>query len=191
MAYEEAKLTGSFNAVMVPLEELHELPDNPRRGDVEAVRKSYARFGQRKPVVARHDSEGNLTVIAGNHQLKAARLLGWSELAVSIADDLSEDEAKAFALADNRTAELGTYDNEQLSKFVMAVSDDESLLAASGYSVSDLDKLLGLEESLPNPKEQVLDERYEIVIRCDDEQQQVELLQRLIDEGLNVRGLIT
>lgn len=86
----------------VPLDILESLPGNPRRGDVAAVVRSYAEFGQRKPIVARRRGGG--VVIAGNHQLAAARELGWDEIAVVWVDD-DEVRAKAFALADNRTAE--------------------------------------------------------------------------------------
>ena len=57
-----------------PIDTLHLLDGNPRRGNVDAVARSYERFGQRKPIVARRDG----TVIAGNHQLLAARSLGLS-----------------------------------------------------------------------------------------------------------------
>ena len=52
-------------------------------------------------------------VIAGNHQLAAARKLGWDQIAVLYVED-DELTAKAFALADNRTADLGTYDDDLL-----------------------------------------------------------------------------
>lgn len=120
-----------------PIDSLRNLPGNPRRGDVEAVKRSYQRFGQRKPIVARRDG----TVIAGNHQLLAARALGWTEIAVVYVDD-DEMTAQAFALADNRTADLGYYDNEALANLIHAVSIDPDLLAATSYSMTDLDVLL-------------------------------------------------
>lgn len=127
-----------LKALAVPINKLKPLPGNPRRGDVEAVRRSYERFGQRKPIVAQRDG----TVIAGNHQLKAAQALGWSEMAVVWVDD-DEQTAKAFALADNRTADLGSYDNEALAELLADVATDPELLLATGYSQQDLDDLLG------------------------------------------------
>lgn len=176
---------------LVPVESLSELPGNPRRGDVEAVKRSYARFGQRKPIVARRERDGTAVVVAGNHQLKAARELGWDSIAVVWADDLSDDEARGFALADNRVADLGGYDDAMLSQLILSVSDNDDLLAASGWSVTDLDKLLGIENDLPSGASVDMDERYEIVITCNDEAEQVSLLERFIGEGLNVRGLMT
>jgi DNA modification methylase len=127
-----------LKALAVPIKKLKPLPGNPRRGDVEAVRRSYERFGQRKPIVAQRDG----TVIAGNHQLKAAQALGWSEMAVVWVDD-DEQTAKAFALADNRTADLGSYDNDALAELLADVATDPELLLATGYSQQDLDDLLG------------------------------------------------
>ena len=122
-----------------PIEELRTLPGNPRVGDVEAIARSLARFGQRKPVVARRDG----TVIAGNHTLAAARDLGWSTLAAVYVDD-DDTMAYAYALADNRTAELGGYDEDALAELVAEIGDlDPDLLADTGWTGDDLLKLLG------------------------------------------------
>ena len=120
-----------------PVGDLKLLPGNPRKGDVEAVKRSYERFGQRKPIVALPDG----TVIAGNHQLLAARALGWEEIAVVTSDD-DEQTAKAFALADNRTSDLGSYDSDALAELLADVAVDPDLLLATGYKQSDLDDLL-------------------------------------------------
>jgi DNA modification methylase len=127
-----------------PIDTLKPLEGNPRKGDVQAVMRSYDRFGQRKPIVALRDG----TVIAGNHQLKAARELGWTEIAVVFVED-DEQTAQAFALADNRTADLGTYDNEALADMLKAVSIDPELLSATGYDADDLAELLESIEPLP------------------------------------------
>jgi len=114
------------------------LPGNPRRGDVAAVARSLDTFGQRKPIVALRDG----TVIAGNHTLQAAQSLGWEKIAVVWVDD-DDATAKAFALADNRTAELGDYDNQALADLIAAVAEaDADLLAASGWTSDDLTELL-------------------------------------------------
>lgn len=123
----------------VPLDTLDALPGNPRRGDVAAVVRSYAEFGQRKPIVARRreDGTGGGVVIAGNHQLAAARELGWDEIAVVWVDD-DDVRAKAFALADNRTADLGSYDDEALAAMLADVAVDADLLAAASFSEDEL-----------------------------------------------------
>jgi site-specific DNA-methyltransferase (adenine-specific) len=130
-----------------PLDDLHQLPGNPRRGDVDAVARSLERFGQLKPIVARTDG----TIIAGNHTFLAARSLGWSELAV-VRTDADEATAKAFALADNRTSELGTYDEQALLDLLTEVNAaDPTLLAAASFAATDLDDLLARLTPPPAP----------------------------------------
>jgi len=123
-----------------PIKKFKSLEGNPRRGDVEAVVKSYERFGQRKPIVALRDG----TVIAGNHQLEAAKRLGWKEIAVVYVDD-DDATAKAFSIADNRTHELGGYDPVELLAMLNEVAaTDATLLDAS--SATDLLAELGRDQ---------------------------------------------
>jgi DNA modification methylase len=124
-------IQNDLRGLACPIDDLALLPGNPRRGNVDAVAQSLHAFGQRKPVVARRSDR---VVIAGNHTLQAARSLGWDEIAVVWVDD-DETTSKAFALADNRTAELGDYDQELLAELISEVgSIDPELLAASGWS---------------------------------------------------------
>lgn len=138
-------ITLDLEPLAYPIEKLDELPGNPRRGDVAAIVRSYAAFGQRKPIVARRGADGRGVVIAGNHQLKAARELGWSHIAVVWVDD-DDDTATAFALADNRTAELGDYDDELLAELIGSIADNDELLAASAWTADDLAALLDDDE---------------------------------------------
>jgi len=174
-----------------PISELTPLPVNPRVGNVEAVMRSYNTFGQRKPIVARRDG----TVIAGNHQLEAAKRLGWSEIAVVFVDD-DDTTAEAFALADNRIGDLGGYDNGALSEMLARVQINEELLQATGYTSEDLSKLLkdinandlDSNDLLSDPME--FGERYEVIIECENEFQQTMLLERLSLEGLKVKAIV-
>jgi ParB-like chromosome segregation protein Spo0J len=121
-----------------PIGEFRLLDGNPRRGDVASVKRSLQRFGQRKPIVVRADG----TVEAGNTTLKAALELGWAEIAVvAFADD--EATAKAFALTDNRTSELGAFDEDALAVMVAEVhAIDPELLKAASYTEADLNRLM-------------------------------------------------
>lgn len=126
----------------VPVGRLEALPGNPRRGDVEAVMRSYERFGQRKPIVARKTGGSarapSGVVIAGNHQLEAATRLGWPKIAVVwVSDD--EATANAYALADNRTSDLAH--NEDADLLALLRSLDDELLEAASFTADDLDAL--------------------------------------------------
>jgi len=113
---------------------------NPRRGDVEAVARSLARFKQDKPIVARADTG---EIIKGNHTHAAAITLGWDEIAVVFIIDESEIESQARGMADNRTSDLARYDHETLAKAMSEVADfDLELLAATSFTEGDLADLL-------------------------------------------------
>ena len=154
----DGRIVQSLRTLATPIGQLTPLPGNPRKGDVDAVARSYEKFGQRKPIVANRDG----TVIAGNHQLLAAKKLGWSEIAVVFVDD-DDLTAKAFALADNRTADLGTYDDSLLAELLADVASDFALLEATGFNETDITKLIDAIEVpnfLPTDEEQPrLDQR--------------------------------
>lgn len=118
-------------------------PQNARTHDeknIEAIRKSLEAFGQRKPIITAKANDGRLVVIAGNGTLEAAKQLGWTEIAIAqVPDDWDADKARAYAIADNRTAELADWDKEQLASTLVdldAVGWDMSTL---GFMPGDLE----------------------------------------------------
>jgi len=112
----------SLNNLIVDIDGLEFLENNPRKGDVRAIAASYEEFGQVKPIVAKKNDDGSATVIAGNHQLQAAKQLGWEKIACVFLE-ADDDRAIAYALADNRTMELGRTDDDMLSQLLVEVSD--------------------------------------------------------------------
>ena len=131
----------------VPIDELQSDPSNARRHDernVTAIARSLERFGQRRPLVVARGAGGALFVIAGNGTLEAARSLEWPSLLVTeVPADWDADKARAYALVDNRTAELATWDEDRLADFLEAVSDED--LATIGWTPAERDYLLGLD----------------------------------------------
>jgi hypothetical protein len=145
-----------------PIESLWLWEGNYRQGDVGAVSVSLERFGQTKPIVARHFKHGRkkpqLTVIAGNHTLKAALLLGWDHLAVVTRDDLTEEEAVAYAIADNRTNDLATNNESILVELLLGMADDQELLIATGYDNEDVAQMQNfVENGFPGDTEKLDD----------------------------------
>lgn len=94
------------------LTELKPYPNNPRKNDraVDAVAASIREFGFKVPLVI--DKDG--VIVAGHTRYKAAQKLGLKELPCIVAEDLTDDQIKAFRLADNKTAELAEWDFELL-----------------------------------------------------------------------------
>lgn len=122
----------------VKLSELKPAKKNPRVGDVEAIKKSYERFGQRKPIVAHRKTK---EVIAGNHQLKAAKELGWSEIAVVWVED-DEETATAYSVADNRIGQLGEWNVEELVAAFEEISPAD--LETVGFTEIDVEDFRAL-----------------------------------------------
>jgi site-specific DNA-methyltransferase (adenine-specific) len=120
-------------------------PNNARKHDdknLEAIKGSLTQFGQRKPIVV----QGNV-VIAGNGTLEAARQLGWDEIdIVQVPADWTKDQAKAFALADNRTAELATWDEQVLAAQVLELKEAGFEVADFGFETIEPEQPAGLEE---------------------------------------------
>lgn len=120
------------------VDSLHHDPSNVRKHDernVKAIAASLQRFGQQKPIVV--DSEG--IVRAGNGTLEAAKSLGWADIA-AVRTDLESAEAVAYAIADNRTAELAEWDEEGLALQLDAL--DKDLLDATGYDAKELQAII-------------------------------------------------
>jgi hypothetical protein len=113
----------SLEKLAVAVNTLVPLPDNPRNGNVDAIMRSYQRFGQLKPIVVKANGDGTSTVMSGNHQLEAAKRLGWDRLAVTEMTG-SEADAIAFALVENRFGELGSIDKGRLHDHIVDVYDE-------------------------------------------------------------------
>lgn len=120
-----------------PIASLKELPGNARKHDVRnlaSIKASLERFGQRQPIVVTPDG----IVLAGNGRLKAAVELGWSTMECVICE-LKDYDAAAFALADNRTAELAGWDNNVLAKLLLEIRKHEAALAeAAGFREAEI-----------------------------------------------------
>ena len=106
-------------------------PANARRHDgknLKAIASSLEKFGQRKPIVVTPDS----IVVAGNGTVEAAKSLGWTEIAIARTPvGWSWDQIKAFALADNRSAELAEWDDKVLADQLLE-------LDANGWELEEL-----------------------------------------------------
>lgn len=87
-------------------------PKNPRKNDsaVDTVAKSIEKYGFKNPLIA----DSNLVVYCGNTRLKAARKLKLSTVPVIIADDLTPEQIREYALIDNKSGEIAEWDDDLL-----------------------------------------------------------------------------
>jgi DNA modification methylase len=133
----EAKIAPQLRGLIVPIDSVTVHPNNPRVGDVDAIASSLARFGQQKPIVVQASTR---YVVAGNHLVKAALALGWHEIAANV-EELDDASAIGFMLADNRTADLGGYEDAMLAA-ILAEQEAAANLAATGYDADDVAAIL-------------------------------------------------
>lgn len=132
------KIAQDLRKHLVPISKLSLDPANIRLHDqrsIDAIASSLRRFGQQKPVVV--DDRG--VVVAGNGLLQAAQQLKMTQVA-AVRSGLAGVERIAYAIADNRTAELSTWDEPALRSLLEATPDD--LAEAMGYSKDELAALL-------------------------------------------------
>jgi DNA modification methylase len=112
-------------------------PNNARthsKRNLEAIQASLSKFGQRKPIVVTQDG----LILAGNGTFEAAVALGWHEIAVVVAPaDWDESTARAYALADNRSAELAEWDESVLAKSLLELMDEEWNIEELGFDLPE------------------------------------------------------
>ena len=111
--------------------------NNPRDNEsaVEPVAKSIKEFGFKVPIVATSDGE----IINGHTRFKASKLLGLEKVPVIIADDLTEEQIKAFRLADNKVSEFSTWNEDKLRDELKQLEMD---MTEFGFEFTELTELL-------------------------------------------------
>lgn len=111
-----------MDIIEIPVDDLIPYENNPRLNDeaVDAVAASIREFGFKQPVVIDKDN----VIVCGHTRMKAAVLLGLDTVPAIRADDLTEEQIKAYRLADNKTAELADWDFDALAKELQGLSLD-------------------------------------------------------------------
>lgn len=122
-----------MNVIEMSVDELIPYENNPRKNDeaVEKVALSISAFGFKVPLVV----DANNVIVTGHTRLKAAKKLGITTVPVIKADDLTDEQIKAFRLADNKVAEFATWDEEKLMQELEGLDSDMTL-----YGFEELEK---------------------------------------------------
>lgn len=118
---------------MQKLDDLKEYGNNPRINDhaVEEVAESIKQFGFKVPIIVDHDN----VIIAGHTRLKASYRLGLEEVPTVVADDLTDEQARAFRLADNKVSEKSEWDQALLELELLEL--DEEMMQKLGFDVME------------------------------------------------------
>ena len=122
--------------VMMPIGDVKPYANNPRNNK-EAVAKvaaSLKEFGFRQPIVVDKD----MIVVVGHTRLLAAKKLKMSEVPVLVADDLTDEQVKAYRLADNKTAEFAAWDMLKLDEELSGIFDID--MSEFGFNMADFEE---------------------------------------------------
>ena len=156
------------------INELHLNEKNPRKNEnaVETVAKSIQKYGFKNPLII--DSNGKIW--CGNTRYKASKKLGLKEVPCIIADDLTEEQIREYALLDNKTNELADWDFDLLGEE----------LAELDLSDFDLDWVINEDDN--SNKERIdksdkLNDIYEITISCQNENDLENIYNEFIERG--------
>lgn len=115
------------------VDELIPYENNPRNNDmaVSKVAESIREFGFKVPIIIDKDN----VIVAGHTRLKAAKQLGIDKVPCIMADDLSEEQIKAFRLADNKVSEFSAWDFDALEKELAEIESID--MSDFGFNLDD------------------------------------------------------
>ena len=124
----------------IDITDISQDPANVRkhsRRNLDAIKASLRAFGQQKPIVV----DDRNVILAGNGTYEAAKELGWSEIQI-VRTRLTGTSAVAYAIADNRTAELAEWDDTALAEQLRALQSEEFDVEAAGFTGEEIDQMI-------------------------------------------------
>lgn len=161
---------------VVPIGSIQEHPDNPRRGVVEAIDESIEHNGWYGACVVQRSTK---YILVGNHRHRTAKARGATRIPV-IWKDVDDETAMRIMLADNKTADLGTYDEETLDRVLSGLET----LDGTAYGLA---AVIAAEESGEGEEgaEEVPDDVYSptfgVIVVCEDEERQRAVFEALTE----------
>lgn len=165
-----------MNITMTPIDQIKPYPHNPRKNSdtVEKLVRSIAQFGFNQPIVV--DAEG--VIVVGHTRYAAARELSMTEVPVIWARELSEAQARAYRIMDNKAHDYTRWDREEL-KYEL---DDLEDLTSTGFTLKELDEILYPELGLLGTNN-THQPRHRVIIECDNETDMADVEQQIINKG--------
>ncbi len=143
-----------MNIINIELKNIKQYEKNPRKNDeaVGPVAESIKEFGFKSPIIVDKDN----VIVAGHTRYKAAKRLKLKEVPCIVADDLTEEQIKAFRLADNKVGEIAEWDFDLLNMELESISFD---MSSFGFNILNEEEKeieeddYDLEEKLKNIEE--------------------------------------
>lgn len=140
--------------IMMKIEALKPYENNPRLNDnaVESVANSIKEFGFKVPIVVDKDN----VIVNGHTRWKASQKLGLKEVPVIVASDLTDNQIKAYRIADNKTGELANWDMEMLGEELKLVEDFDFI----DFGFNELELMMLTEDIEPEEFDKEIIEEY-------------------------------
>lgn len=170
---------------LVDIDELKPYENNPRLNDnaVGNVAWSLKEYGWQQPIVVDADH----VIIAGHTRWLAAKELGMEQVPITIADDLSKDQVRAYRVADNKLHELSKWNDDLLSSELAALDMADVDLESMGFSKNDLTKLLDGDDGGDDGID--IDSMWQVIITCDSDQSQEDIYNKCQELGWECKVL--
>lgn len=185
----DAQIPDTLRELAVPVDSLKPYKGNPRRGNVSGIVESLRYNAQYRPIVVRSKTR---EILAGNHTWLAAKELGWEQIAATFID-CDAQTARRIVLADNRYNDVAGYDESELASLLSELNWN---LDGTGYDQQAVEKILAEVDAEqngadgePDTAPQLGAVEYRLVVVCESEQHQADLLERLEAEGLTVQAI--
>lgn len=164
------------------IEKVKPYDKNPRNNEdaVESTANSIREFGWQQPIVV--DTDG--IIIVGHTRLKAAKKLKLEQVPVTVAENLTDEQVKAYRLADNKTSELAEWDENMLASELEELKDLDFDMSEFGFEeLDELDPQPKDENTDPAP----IDDKTVIIIESDSEEELEQYFEKLVEEGYPCR----
>ena len=130
-----------MNIINIELKKIKQYEKNPRKNDeaVGPVAESIKEFGFKSPIIVDKDN----VIVAGHTRYKAAKRLKLKEVPCIVADDLTEEQIRAFRLADNKVGEIAEWDFDLLNMELESISFD---MSSFGFNILNEEEGKEIEE---------------------------------------------
>ena len=167
-----------MNIIEKRVKDLKPYEKNPRLNDdaVKYVAESISQFGFRVPIVIDNDNN----IVCGHTRWKACKKLKIDTVPCVVADDLTEEQIRAYRLADNRVAEKAEWDLALLDTELAEIETIDMTLLGFDGGTSKQD---GVEKGDSTGTSFTYQEQYGVIVMCRNEQEQEAVFNRLTEEG--------
>lgn len=173
----------ALSALLVPLEDVHQHPDNPNNGDLDGLIESIRVNGFYSPIIVNADGE----IIAGNHRYQAMLALGASHIP-AIRVNADAEQSVRMMLVDNKITRNGWDDSAIVAQLLADLARTDGGLHGTGWSE---DEMAQLAADFGNPLQFGRDSKVVLSVVCDHMDAARDLAAELIERGYEVDSPLT